>query len=299
MYSSHYLPVRFSGNNMTTQQSPPSIEPENGSGLTGNIALTAKTYKIRFQTPRVIFALLIREISTTFGRSSLGYLWAILEPIGIIAMFTVVFSIVFRNPPLGNSFLLFYATGYIPFAIYNAGQAKISSCISQNKMLLFYPAVEYVDVIVARTILIGLTEFTVALIVFFGVIIMYDTGARPEYLPLFGALFLALMLGASVGLINATLFEIMPSWRSVWHILSRPMFFISGLFFLYEDLSKTIQDILWWNPVLHIISLLRRGMYPEYEAEHASVLYVVFISIIIAAIGLINLRTSNKFIMNN
>ena len=284
---------------MTTQKNDPQIARGNGNGSNADGPLVAKTYKIQFQTLRVIFALLVREMSTTFGRSSLGYLWAILEPIGIIAMFTIVFSIVFRNPPLGNSFLLFYATGYLPFGIYNAGQSKISSCISQNKMLLFYPAVKYVDVIVARTILIGLTEFTVALIVFLGVIIMYDTGARPEYLPIFGALCLALMLGASVGLINATLFEIMPSWRSVWRILGRPMFFISGLFFLYEDLSPDIQNILWWNPILHIISLLRRGMYPEYEAEHASVLYVVFIAIIIATIGLINLRTSSKFIMNN
>ncbi|MDJ0823602.1 MAG: sugar ABC transporter permease, partial [Paracoccaceae bacterium] len=34
----------------------------------------------RFATARAVMALMLREMSTSFGRSPGGYLWAILEP---------------------------------------------------------------------------------------------------------------------------------------------------------------------------------------------------------------------------
>ncbi|MDB4558952.1 ABC transporter permease [Amylibacter sp.] len=252
-----------------------------------------------FQTLRVIAALLLREITTTFGRSSLGYLWAVLEPIGIIIVFTLAFSIIFKEPPLGATFPLFYATGYIPFGMYNAGHTKISVAIAQNKALLFYPSVTYTDVILGRFLLISITEVTVALVVFSGLLVYTGTTEVASFLYIFMALGMALLIGTSVGLMNATLFEIFPSWRNIWKILSRPMFFISAVFYLFDSLPDYIQSILWWNPLVHIIGTLRVGFYPEYEGDYISWLYVVMLSLGLMTIGLVNLRTSNKFIINN
>lgn len=254
---------------------------------------------VPFQTGRVIAALLMREISTTFGRSSLGYLWALVEPIGIIVVFTFAFSIIFKQPPLGSSFPLFYATGYLPFGLYNASQTKIAAAISQNKMLLFYPAVTYTDVILARIILVGITEFTVALIVFSGLLIYSETYFVANFLYIFISFILALMIGSAVGLMNATLFEIFPSWRNIWKIITRPMFFISAIFYLFDTLPPSIQSVLWWNPLVHIVGSLRVGFFPEYEGDYISWLYVVSVSLILMVIGLVNLRSSSKFIINN
>lgn len=263
------------------------------------LAIAVARRRVPFQTVRVIAALLMREVSTTFGRSSLGYLWAVLEPIGIIVVFTLAFSIIFKQPPLGDNFPLFYATGYLPFGMYNTAQSKISSSIAQNKALLFYPAVTHTDVVLGRFILITLTEFTVALIVFSGLLIYSGMNYVASFPHVFVALGLALMLGASVGLMNATLFEIFPSWRNIWKILTRPMFFISTIFYVFDTLPSDFQAILWWNPLVHIIGTLRVGFYPEYEGAYISWLYVIMLSLVLMTIGLINLRTSNKFIINN
>lgn len=255
--------------------------------------------RVPLQTPRVIGALLMREMTTTFGRSSLGYLWAVLEPIGIIIVFTFAFSIIFKQPPLGDSFPLFYATGYLPFGIYNACQSKISSALSQNKALLFYPAVTYTDVILGRFTLIALTELLAAFFVFGGLLVYTGMATVHSFGHVFVGLGLALMIGTAVGLCNATLFEIFPSWRNIWKILSRPMFFISAIFYLFDALPDNLQAILWWNPLIHIVGTLRVGFYPEYDAPYISWLYVVMLSLALMTIGLVNLRTSNKFIINN
>ncbi|MCY4333780.1 MAG: ABC transporter permease [Litoreibacter sp.] len=254
---------------------------------------------VPFQTTRVISALLLREMTTSFGRSSLGYLWALLEPIGVILIFTLAFSLIFKQPPLGTSFPLFYATGYLPFGIYNAAQSKISTAISQNKALLFYPAVTYTDVILGRFILIAVTEVAVSLILFSGLMVYFEITIIANIPYIAAALGMALLLGASIGLMNATLFEIFPSWRSIWRIITRPLFFISAIFYLFDSLPASIQSILWWNLLIHIVGTLRAGFYPEYEGAYISWLYVCMLSLALMSIGLVNLRTSNKFIINN
>ena len=77
--------------------------------------MTAATQKDRpnrqFRTFRTIAALMMREMATTYGRSPGGYLWALVEPIGAVAILTLLFSLAFPAPPMGKSFGLFYATG--------------------------------------------------------------------------------------------------------------------------------------------------------------------------------------------
>jgi capsular polysaccharide transport system permease protein len=261
--------------------------------------ISPKRRRVFMQTPRVIAALLMREMTTTFGRSSLGYLWAVIEPIGVIIVFTFAFSLVFKQPPLGDSFPLFYATGYLPFGIYNACQSKISTAISQNKALLFYPAVTYTDVIMSRFLLIALTEMTAAVFVFGGLMVYTGMTMVSNFGYVFAGIGLALFFGTAVGLCNATLFEIFPSWRNIWRIITRPMFFVSAIFYLFDSLPSNLQAVLWWNPLIHVVGTLRVGFYPEYEAPYISWLYVVLLSLALMTIGLVNLRTSNKFIINN
>ncbi len=63
----------------------------------------------KFQTLRVIFALMVREMATRYGRSWGGYFWALAEPVGTIAILSLAFSQFIRTPALGDSFMLFYA----------------------------------------------------------------------------------------------------------------------------------------------------------------------------------------------
>ncbi|WP_260008654.1 hypothetical protein [Leisingera sp. M527] len=58
-------------------------------------------------------------MSTRYGRTPGGYLWAILEPMAAILFLAIGFSLVIRSPSLG-SFLLFYATGFLPFNLYQS-----------------------------------------------------------------------------------------------------------------------------------------------------------------------------------
>ncbi|MFT7592933.1 MAG: capsular polysaccharide transport system permease protein, partial [Paracoccaceae bacterium] len=78
-------------------------------------------------------ALILREMSTRYGRTPGGYIWSILEPLAAILVLSVGFSLVMRTPSLGTSFLLFYATGYLPFNLYQTVSGTVSKSILFSK----------------------------------------------------------------------------------------------------------------------------------------------------------------------
>lgn len=117
-----------------------------------------KPHRTRFTTMRAVMALILREISTTYGRSPGGYVWAVLEPAADIALLTAIFSIGFRHPPLGTNFSFFYAGGMLPFLMFVDISGKIGQTIQFSRTLLNYPRVTFVDAILDRLISNSLTH---------------------------------------------------------------------------------------------------------------------------------------------
>jgi len=107
----------------------------------------------------------------------------------------------------------------------------------------------------------------------------------------------ALSLG--IGTLNAFLFARFQAWQRAWSILMRPMFIISCIFFLLETIPQPYRDWLWYNPLVHIIGLMRHGFYPTYEATYVSGLYVYGVSTVCGLVGLILLRRYHRDILND
>ena len=248
---------------------------------------------------RVIFALIMREMATSYGRSSIGYLWAILEPIGAIAVLSIAFSIALSNPALGESFPLFYATGYIPFMVYNTMQNKVSGAVRENTQLLFYPRVTYMDAIIARFILTFVTQLLVAVIVFTAIIIMDGASTHIDLIPIFFGFLIAAFLGLGVGVFNCVIIHLSPSWRQLWSILTRPLFLISCIFYMFDNLPVWVQDILWYNPIVHFIGLTRVGFYSVYDGDYVTVLYPLVLGGLTLFVGLALLRRHARDLINS
>lgn len=245
-------------------------------------------------TPRTIAALVLREMATSYGRSPGGYLWAVLEPVAGIALLTVVFSAVLRNPGLGRDFALYYATGMLPFMAFMAVSAKVAQALNFSRQLLAYPAVTWLDAVLARFLLTALTEFMVAFLVLAGILTAFDTRVIPDWPLVLRAMLEAALLGLGVGAVNCHLMTRWPLWQRVWGVLMRPMFILSGIFFLYETVPPAFQGIMWFNPLLQIISLARRGFYAGYEAAWVSEAYVLGLAGLLLLSGLLLLRRSGR-----
>lgn len=235
---------------------------------------------------RILFALMMREMSTRFGRSSGGFVWAFLEPVGFIALLSLIFVFMSRSPPLGPSFPLFYATGFLPFYIFKTVSAVTSHAVRYNHALLSYPSVTPTDTVLARFLLQSLTNCIVTLGILGGLLMIIDYAPVLQPVVLVKAVGLATLLGLGIGTLNAVLFHIWPVWERCYAILTHPLLIISGIFYLPDLLPPDIRDALYWNPVVHPVSLMRTGVYAHYEGSHIDTAYVAWLGVVTFLAGL-------------
>lgn len=250
-------------------------------------------------TARTVSALIVREMAVSYGRSPGGYIWMVLEPVLGIALLTAVFAVALRSPPLGTNFAIFYASGILPFNMYMMVSNKVAQAVNYSKALLNYPRVTFVDAILARFILTVLTQFLVTFIVIGGIMAIYETRTELQLDRAIASLSMAAILGLGVGALNCFLFGMFPIFQQIWSIITRPLFFVSGVLFLYQSLPQIAQDVLWYNPLIHITGEMRAALYPQYIGDYIDPAYVIGVSLALILVALIFLGRYHRDMLEN
>jgi capsular polysaccharide transport system permease protein len=244
----------------------------------------------RFRTFRVIMALILREIGSRDSRSSLGFLWAFIEPIGTVIILSFAFAIVVRTPRLGDNFPLYYVTGVVPFHMFSRISNRVAGSIRFSRQLLGFPSVTVLDALFARFILNYVIDILVFVSLASLVVYHYDL---PVYVNIQSAALSLTMAGAmalGIGAFNSVLFLAWPTYENIWSMFSRPMFLASGILFLIDDLPDPIFHILWWNPVAHVVAEMRHAFYPNYDTHWVNPSYVFLVACTAFLIGLVSLH---------
>lgn len=235
---------------------------------------------------------MLREMASTYGGSPGGYIWALLQPIGMLVVLSFGFSLIMRTPVLGTSFMLFYASGFLFFTLYGDIESKVTGTLGYARALLAYPSVTWMDAVLARLTLNLLTNMTIISIMFIGIFIYDDINTGLDPIAILNAIGMATVFGLGVGLLNSVLSGLFPVWRNLWKIATRPLFLASGIFNLFEDMPTFAQTVLWWNPLFHITGIGRAGFYPTYQPTFVSYIYVYGVSLTLILLGLIFMRAN-------
>ncbi len=267
-----------------TDHPPAPLQPSKPSkGALRNVRATLPA----LVSMRTIAALLLREMSTTYGRSPGGYLWAVAEPALGLILLVVVFSTGFRTPPLGTNFAIFYATGLMPFFTFLMVSNKVGQAINFSKQLLAYPRVTFLDALLARFVLASLTQFLVSYIILMVILSTMETRTVIVLPEILSAFCMAATLGLGIGTLNAVLMAYYPIWQSVWSVITRPLVLVSGVIFLHDRVPEPYREWLSWNPLVHVVGRNRTGFYYSYRGEYVDTVYVYQVALICGAVGLL------------
>lgn len=249
------------------------------------------------RTGQIIFALVLREIRTRYGRNRLSFLWALIEPLAHIAVLATFFYLANRsNPPLGTSFVLFYFTGVQPFLLFSQIAQKAGNSVLSSRGLLQLPQVTPMDIICAKAIVETLIVIFIILAFGLGLSAFGVSGFPVQPLYLIAAFALAALLGLGAAHLLAVIKEAGRAFDVLFSVVFRVLYLSSGVFFLPANLPQWVRDILLWNPCLHIVDMWRRGYYEHYTAPYLDPLYVVVWVIICLGLGLVVLRLASPWL---
>jgi capsular polysaccharide transport system permease protein len=235
---------------------------------------------------RVIGALILRETRARFGRSQLGYLWAIAEPLLYIISLSLLFDAISRHSPFGSSVGLFFATGLLPYQLYSRIAGALTTAFDANEALLAYPIVKPVDTLIARALL-EIATAALVMILLFGGLVFFAGTPEPESLHVMVLALVGLsLMGFGIGTINAVISKVFVSWRQVYDVASRPLMLVCGVFFTLDTLPPGARDIVAYIPITHGIELFRSGYYSGYRSTVLDVGYLFVFGLVLCLIGL-------------
>lgn len=242
----------------------------------------------------VIGALVLRETHTRFGRTRLGYLWVLIEPMSHAIGLSIVHYTLGRRSPLGGSMGLFFMTGLLPFFLWSKVSHRLVSTFISDRPLLNVPVVTYLDIIFARALLEGATWVVVSVILL-SLLVGIGFADWPRDLEsLCGAAGALFLLAVGVGTFNATLTALLHSWHNVFYIITRPLYLSSGIFYLVDQVPAPAQRFLVWNPLVHAIEWVRMSFYPAYMPVTLDRAYLVQFAVYAFVLGLVVERLARR-----
>jgi len=220
-----------------------------------------------------IGALIRRERATRFSGGAIGYLWAYLTPVAFIALVVLSFHILQRRPPIYVSIELFVATGILPYVLVRQTLTAMARTVINNRHLLYFSPVTATELFLATALLELLNLIVTVVLIFSLIMIFFDGGAPANTLGVINGFFLAWAIGVGFGRFVAVLGQWSDTFARAVPLVLRPLFWISGIFYTATELPSSAIEVLWYNPLFHVIELVREGFFLGYESQISSAWY--------------------------
>ena len=239
---------------------------------------------------RVIKALILRELTTRFGRENIGFLWIMAEPL----LFAVLVGLMWRalKGPFeaGVSVIAFTITGYIPLVLFRSTINRSVSSFTANGGLLYHRQIKLLDLILVRFIVEFIGHMMAYLFIAIALIsldifpVPFDIG-----FVLLGWVYYSLFT-LSVALVVAPLSELSEVIEKFIPVTTYIMVPLSGAFFFVSSLYPAAAEVVLWSPPVHGMEMMRYGVFGPSVDPQYDFLYPLKFCLPCMAIGLLLCR---------
>ncbi|ACY49947.1 MULTISPECIES: ABC transporter permease [Vibrio harveyi group] len=235
---------------------------------------------------RVLYALILREALGKYGKSRIGYLWALFEPLTQVLILVAIFSALGRKSPVGGDLAIFFTTGIVPWLIYSNIANRLSGALGANQALLAYPHVTPFDVLMGRALLESITMLVVFALIIVSLQLIGKALAIYDLFNVLMGLITLVLFSVGLGMTNSAIRIYFDSWDKLFSAINRPLYFISGIFFTAASLPPQAREYLQWNPLFQYVEWVRSGFFSTYQNVYINHHYAISCSAGMLLIGL-------------
>jgi len=234
----------------------------------------------------VILALMFKDFRSRASSGRLGLMWIIVDPMTKILFMSAMLWLSGRVEVAGVNVALFVAVAIIPFTIISRSMGSVAASITANQAFYNYPQVKPIDALIARFVLDTVIFLLGAIVIFFGFSWFFDLHLNlHNILPIILILLVTMALAFGLALFNGTYGCLYDGYAKIASFFSRPLIFISAIFFTPNDLPAEARYYLSWNPIAQLVEYLRHyalgiRLFPE-----ASMTYTILFSLIALFLG--------------
>ncbi len=230
----------------------------------------------------LIFELAKREVKLRYRGTWLGFLWSLLNPIIMTAVYTVVFSLVFR---VGiPNYPVFLLCGLLPWNWFVESTSSGTSCLVDRSAFLrdaIFPS----EILPVTTIAVSMVNFVLALPVLLAALLVFKVtlGWSLLALPLIMAVQYAFTLGIVFFLGTYCVF-----FRDLRYIVQHvvfALFFLTPVMYDFSVVPAYLRWVFRLNPVAHLVGDYHRIFFYASWPDWRDLGIVLVISVVLIVLG--------------
>jgi lipopolysaccharide transport system permease protein len=225
-----------------------------------------------------------REIKVRYSQSLLGIGWAILQPLALMLIFTLVFSTLARIPSDGAPYPVFAYAALLPWTFLASAVTFAVPILVGNMNLVtktYFPR----EILPLATVLASLLDFAIAALILLGLLGFYrmPVGSSLVVLPLIVLIQLCLtfglvLLGSAINVFFRDVRFVIPLLLQAWMYLS-PVIYPTSL------VPEAWQPLYRLNPLVGIIEGYRQVIVFASWPDWLALLYSLLAALALASVG--------------
>jgi len=223
----------------------------------------------------IIWALLMREISTRYGRDDIGFLWLLIEPALFCTGVTTLYTYI--RPPFefGLTVPQFTITGYMPMILFRQMVNFSAPSSRVNAPLLYHRQITPLQLFFSRA-LVEFCGVSLSYMMIIAITCWIGIMPLPKNILLFvcGWLMMTFQALGCAMFMNA-LSEMFDVVERIVPILTYLFLPVSGAFYMVSGLPAQLRSTALLLPFVHCFEMMRGGYFGEFLPVTYSVSYAL------------------------
>jgi lipopolysaccharide transport system permease protein len=245
------------------------------------------TIRNAYRHRELIFSFAVRDIKARYKQTALGVAWSLIQPLSMMIVFTLVFSLFAKVPSDGMPYPVFAYSALIFWTFFSNTISAGTMAMTSNGTLIrkiYFPR----ETLLLSVLLAGLTDLGIASMLFGGMILYYKialTAAALWVIPL-----VALQMLLTLGIISLTSAAHV-NFRDIGHglpLLIQLWMFATPVAYPLSVIPEWLKSFYLLNPMAPIIDGYRRaiilGIRPDLEALALSAVVTLILTVTALAI---------------
>jgi len=227
----------------------------------------------------LLYTLTLHRIKVRYKQSALGLSWALIQPLSLMLVYTIVFSLFTRVPNQTGHYSLFVLAGILPWNfLQGALSSSATGLVAHTNLItkVYFPR----EIIPLSYVLTALVDFLISSVIMAFMMIWYHVGIGPEALYLVPILFVEFMFAAALALLLSALQVRFRDVGIAMPLVLQLWMFGSPVVYSFSDVPRRFRSLYELNPMAGIVENFRRVLIQGIGAD----LSLLGISAIIAAV---------------
>jgi lipopolysaccharide transport system permease protein len=236
-----------------------------------------------------------RDILVRYKQTYLGVLWAVLQPVLTMVVFTILFGRFGKFPSEGAPYEVLIFAGLIPWNFFsNALSESSNSLVVSSRIIskVYFPRL----IIPASAVLSGVIDAVIALVILFVLMLVYGVGFRPHLLLLPVFFLLTFLCAFAAGIWFSALNVKYRDVRYIVPFITRIGMYVTPVGFVW---AKVVPESwqFWFslNPLVGLIDGFRWCILgPQFEPSWPGFWISNAAVLLLLVTGLIYFRTTER-----